>query len=76
LNFVASAILADVEPGFQPGGKPPLTGKRVGTSVSRSPFGWFFPGGWKPPSTAGQEAHRYFRHGEKPKLNFTAEYSG
>jgi len=55
---VASAILADVEPGFQPAEKPSainnafeITGSGVMAAI--------LPGGRMPPSTAGQEARRY-----------------
>ncbi len=59
LKMVASASLADVEPGFQPGGGGGVaTVKRVVMpSHFRRP--WFFPDGKMPSSTAGRDACRY-----------------
>jgi hypothetical protein len=55
---VASTILADVEPGFQPGGSSVETAERPVISGGIA-MRKFFPGGWKPPSTAGRDACRY-----------------
>ena len=59
LKTVASAILADVEPGFQPGEKSLALEKaqqNMGAHVMRA----IPPGGKLPPSAAGLEARRYF----------------
>ena len=58
LKTVASAILADVELGFQPGGKD------FETTKDPLKFEWLhnvgaFPGGKMPLSPAGREARRY-----------------
>jgi hypothetical protein len=58
LKMVASAILADVEPGL------PARRNRVAAKKTTGPFGRFthpafFPGGKMPPSTAGRDACRH-----------------
>ena len=59
MKTVASAILADVEPGFQPGGKSGRIEKGlVKTERGGHPNG--FPAGRLPPPTAGREARRHF----------------
>jgi hypothetical protein len=58
LKTVASAILADVESGFQPGGIGVIMGNRL-EIFCPFPIATLFPGGRMPPFTAGQEARRY-----------------
>jgi hypothetical protein len=59
LKTVASAILADLESGFQPDGKD-VERTNGPVCLSGSARRVIFPGGKMPSSTAGQEARRYF----------------
>ena len=64
LKTVASAILADVEPGFQPSGKS----RRIEKGLVKAGRGRHlngFPAGQLPPSTTGWEARRTFQTGSQ-----------
>jgi hypothetical protein len=58
LKTVASAILADVEPGLPARRNRVATGKTIG-GFERSIIRTVFPGGGTPPSTAGKDARRH-----------------
>jgi hypothetical protein len=72
LKTVASAILADVEPGLPARRDCVATGKTIGR-CGRSIIPTVFPGGRMPPSTAGKDACRHmFRQAKETRLEARA----
>jgi hypothetical protein len=59
LGSVASAILADVEPGLPARRDRVAIGNIIGSRCERSILCTVFPGGRMPPSTAGKDACRH-----------------